>query len=56
MGAGILIVLGFVLVTLVTADHYDVRCKCVCPNLGIINTTSVVAESRRIYIKNVPPK
>merc|ERR1719510_427880 len=41
--------------TLVTADHYDVRCKCVCPNLGIINTTSVVAESRRIYIKNVPP-
>ena len=56
MGAGLITILVTVLVTLVTADHYDVRCKCVCPNLGIINTTSVVAESRRIYIKNVPPK
>ena len=56
MGTGILLILGSVLVTLVAADHYDVRCKCVCPNLGIINTTSPATETRRIYIKNVPPK
>merc|ERR1711971_1361794 len=53
-GTGILLFLS-ILVTLVTADHYDVRCKCVCPNLGIINTTSPATETRRIYIKNVPP-
>ena len=40
----------------VLGDHYDVRCKCVCPNAGIINATSQEAETRRIYIKNVPPK
>ena len=56
MGTGLLLILGSGLVTLVAADHYAVRCKCVCPNLGIITTTSPATETRRIYIKNVPPK
>jgi len=49
------IILFLSLVIISHADHYDVRCKCVCPNPGVINATSPQAETRRIYIKNVPP-
>ena len=43
--------------TLTSGNHYDVRCKCVCPNPGIINlnTTDPTAEERRLYIRNVAP-
>merc|ERR1712141_869729 len=55
--------LDLVLVSLLTqlsfssGNHYDVRCKCVCPNPGIINlnTTDPTAEERRLYIRNVAP-
>ena len=42
---------------LTAGNHYDVRCKCVCPNPGIINlnTTDPTAEERRLYIRNVAP-
>lgn len=36
----------------VSADHYDVRCKCVCPNPSVVNATHT---ERKLYIKNVPP-
>ena len=43
--------------SLTSGNHYDVRCKCVCPNPGIINlnTTDPTAEERRLYIRNVAP-
>ena len=43
--------------TLTSGNHYDVRCKCVCPNPGIINlnTTDPTAVERRLYIRNVAP-
>merc|ERR1712013_810322 len=44
----------FLLITSVSCDHYDVRCKCVCPNPGVINASSAHLE-RKLYIKNVPP-
>jgi len=37
---------------LAAADHYDVRCKCVCPNPSVVNATHT---ERKLYIKNVPP-
>ena len=43
--------------SLTAGNHYDVRCKCVCPNPGIINlnTTDPTAVERRLYIRNVAP-
>lgn len=35
-------------------EHNDVRCKCICPNPGIVNATSTHSQ-RKIYIDNVPP-
>ena len=55
----ILLLVSFLLCQVTTADHYDVRCKCVCPNVGIINlNTSSPAETRerRVYIRNVAPR
>ena len=54
----LLLLLTFLLWQVSTADHYDVRCKCVCPNVGIINlnTTSPSTEERRVYIRNVAPR
>ena len=51
------LILTLISVGVVHGNHYDVRCKCVCPNLGIINASSISeSDTRRIYIKTVEPR
>jgi len=54
MNSNSLMLLVMTCSALVSGDHYDVRCKCVCPNPGVINASSPHLE-RKLYIKNVPP-
>jgi len=51
MALALLLLLPLLLPTTL-ADHYDVRCKCVCPNPSVVNATHT---ERKLYIKNVPP-
>ena len=51
------LILTLISLGVVHGNHYDVRCKCVCPNLGIINASSISeSDTRRIYIKTVEPR
>ncbi|CAI9735690.1 proton-transporting V-type ATPase complex assembly regulator TMEM9-like isoform X1 [Octopus vulgaris] len=41
-----------VVVTIVTAQYEDYRCKCVCPSQTVVNATET---GRKVYIKKVNP-
>ena len=48
----LLLLLLLMLSSVLSHEHHDVRCKCVCPNPSVVNATHT---ERKVYIANVSP-